>query len=81
MATSTPPPSLASLACGPELAREQRLHNDFPWLGGTPLCDRPGLARMPLAAQLFLARGDTGLRAGWGQECTVLRKLGGGGPG
>lgn len=29
------------------------------------MCDRSGLAWMPLAAQLFQALGDTGLRAGW----------------
>lgn len=50
-AAQTPPPSLAAfLWPGARLGTEAvRL----PLLGGTPLCDRPGLARMPRAAQLF----------------------------
>jgi len=45
------------------------------------LCDRPGLVRMPLAAQLFLALGDTGLKAGWDRNVQFSGNWGKGGQG
>lgn len=62
-----PAPKPGPSACGLQLARGLKLHKDFSRLGGISPCGRLGLARMPLAAQLFQALGDTGLRTGWGR--------------
>lgn len=58
-----PSPSLAPLAVATGTEAVQ-------WLllaGGMSLCDRPGLARMPLAVQLLQALGDMVLRTGRGR--------------